>query len=104
MTSVPGSPAKVDVLVYGGTPGGLTAAAAKAEGMSVLVVEPSRWLGGMLGTGLQIRFDCPNPAAVGGLTRSKMFGFEKLTVRKRLLERGQILAWAGNGRGGADFP
>lgn len=59
-----------DVCVYGATPGGiLSAIAARREGRSVLIVEPSRWVGGMLGAGLKPMQDCPNYAATGGLTR-----------------------------------
>ena len=42
-----------DVCVYGGTASGVMAACAAAkEGAKVIVVEPSRWLGGMTGGGL----------------------------------------------------
>lgn len=64
----------VDVCIYGATPAGcLAAIAARQEGASVLLVEPSRWLGGMLGAGIKPLQDCPLPAAVGGLTR-QVFG------------------------------
>jgi hypothetical protein len=49
--------------------------AAHQEGASVILVEPSRWLGGMLSAGIKPRQDCPIPAAVGGLTRDAVFGF-----------------------------
>ncbi len=66
----------IDVCVYGGTPAGCVAAmAAHQEGASVVLIEPSRWLGGMLGAGIKPRQDCPIPAAVGGLTRDAVFGF-----------------------------
>jgi monoamine oxidase len=43
----------VDVCVYGATASGIMAAvAATREGMRVVVIEPSRWLGGMTGGGL----------------------------------------------------
>lgn len=59
-----------DVCVYGATPGGILAAVAvRREGRSVVVVEPGRWVGGMLGAGLKPMQDCPNYAATGGLTR-----------------------------------
>ncbi|NUT18896.1 MAG: FAD-dependent oxidoreductase [Hamadaea sp.] len=59
-----------DVCVYGGTPAGCVAAmTAHQEGASVILIEPSRWLGGMLSAGIKPRQDCPVPAAVGGLTR-----------------------------------
>ncbi len=67
----------VDVCVYGATPSGILAAvAAKQEGQSVLLIEPSRWLGGILGAGIKPKQDCPVPDAVGGLTRAVVFEFE----------------------------
>lgn len=64
----------VDVCIYGGTPAGVVAAvAAKQEGCSVVIIEPSRWLGGILGAGLKPMQDCPEPRAVGGLTNSVVF-------------------------------
>lgn len=66
----------VDVCVYGATPAGCAAAVAAAqEGASVVVVEPSRWLGGILGAGIKPMQDCALPAAVGGLTRERVFAF-----------------------------
>lgn len=65
---------KVDVCIYGATPSGIVAAvAAHQEGCSVLIVEPSRWLGGILGAGIKPMQDCAAPAAVGGLTTSRVF-------------------------------
>src|SRR5688572_17701939 len=64
----------VDVCIYGATPAGVVAAiAAKQEGMTVLLVEPSRWIGGILGAGLKPNQDAPEPRAVGGLTKSRVF-------------------------------
>lgn len=58
-----------DVCVYGGTASGIVAAVAAArEGCRVLVVEPSRWLGGMTGGGL-VHIDWGRPEAVGGMAR-----------------------------------
>lgn len=58
-----------DVVVYGGTPGGLIAALAAArEGASVVVVEPSRWIGGMVTGGLA-RSDVGKQETIGGYTR-----------------------------------
>ena len=69
-------PVKVDVCVYGATPSGINAAiAAKQEGASVVLIEPSRWVGGILGAGIKTQQDCPEPKAVGGLTHSKIFSF-----------------------------
>ncbi|MGW7680205.1 FAD-dependent oxidoreductase [Kribbella sp. NPDC054772] len=66
----------VDVCVYGGTAAGCVAAVtALQEGASVVLIEPSRWLGGMLSAGIKPAQDCPLPAATGGLTRDVVFGF-----------------------------
>ncbi|MCX7048313.1 MAG: FAD-dependent oxidoreductase [Candidatus Sumerlaeota bacterium] len=63
-----------DVCVYGATPAGIVAAvAAKQEGASVALIEPSRWLGGMLGAGIKPKQDCADEKAVGGLTKTKVF-------------------------------
>ncbi|MCB1279842.1 FAD-dependent oxidoreductase [Prosthecobacter sp.] len=67
-------PQRVDVCVYGATPSGIVAAVtAKQEGCSVLIVEPSRWVGGILGAGIKPMQDCAEPVAVGGLTTSRVF-------------------------------
>ena len=59
-----------DVCVYGATASGIMAAVAAArEGCNVLIVEPSRWLGGMTGGGLD-RIDWGNEQAVGGTART----------------------------------
>jgi hypothetical protein len=59
-----------DVCVYGGTAAGVVAAVAAArEGCRVVIVEPSRWLGGMTGGGLS-HIDWGRPEAVGGVTRT----------------------------------
>lgn len=61
---------EVDVCIYGATPSGIVAAiAVRREGRSVVIVEPGRWVGGMLGAGLKPLQDCPNFAATGGMTR-----------------------------------
>jgi len=63
-----------DVCVYAATPSGVLAAVTvKKAGHSVVVVEPSRWVGGMLGAGLKPMQDCPNYAATGGMTRELLF-------------------------------
>jgi hypothetical protein len=74
----------VDVCIYAATPAGITAAVtAKQEGCSVVIVEPSRWLGGILGAGIKPKQDCPELRAVGGLTKSKIFeaGNDPPTIR-----------------------
>lgn len=58
-----------DVCVYAGNAAGIAAAIAAArEGARVLVVEPSRWLGGMTGGGL-IHIDWGRSEAAGGLAK-----------------------------------
>ncbi|MET8157775.1 FAD-dependent oxidoreductase [Sphaerisporangium sp. NPDC005289] len=65
-----------DICVYGGTAAGCVAAVtARQEGASVILVEPGRRLGGMLGAGIKPLQDCPVPDAVGGLTSDVVFGF-----------------------------
>lgn len=59
----------VDVCVYGGTAGGVIAAySAKMMGKSVLLIEPSKYLGGMTTGGLGST-DIGNKYAVTGLSR-----------------------------------
>ena len=71
-----------DVCVYTATPSGILAAiAVKREGRSVVIVEPSRWLGGMLGAGLKPTQDCPNIKATGGLTRPLLLSLGQLGWR-----------------------
>jgi hypothetical protein len=56
-----------DVVVYGGTPAGLAAAsAAVREGVSVIVVEPTSHIGGMVTGGIAVT-DTGTPHLVGGL-------------------------------------
>ncbi|HEX2862411.1 MAG TPA: FAD-dependent oxidoreductase [Lacunisphaera sp.] len=64
-----GTPAvsRHDVVVYGGTSAGVMAAIQVArEGKSVVLVEPTAWLGGLSSAGLGF-VDAGQPAAVGGL-------------------------------------
>ena len=59
---------EVDVCVYGGTASGVMAAlAAEKEGAKVMIVEPSRWLGGMTGGGIN-HLDWGKGNTVGGST------------------------------------
>jgi len=61
---------QTDVCVYTATPSGILAAiAVKKGGRDVVIIEPSRWVGGMLGAGLKPMQDCPNYNATGGMTR-----------------------------------
>jgi hypothetical protein len=60
---------RFDVVVYGGTPGGLSAAVAAArEGASVVVIEPTKWIGGMVTGGLAST-DVGNERVIGGIAR-----------------------------------
>lgn len=61
---------ETDVCVYTATPSGILAAiAVQKAGKEVVIVEPSRWVGGMLGAGLKPMQDCPNYNATGGMTK-----------------------------------
>jgi len=60
---------EADVVVYGATSGGISAAAAAArEGRSVLLVEHMSYLGGLLGSGFSMYEDMPFRETLGGLT------------------------------------
>jgi hypothetical protein len=78
-------PAEVttDVCVYGATPSGILAAVAvQREGKQAVIIEPSRWVGGILGAGLKPTQDCPNIHATGGMTRQLI-----TTLGQPILER-----------------
>lgn len=58
-----------DLIVYGGTPAGITAAvAASRMGHSVIIVEPQVRIGGMISGGL-IRTDVGDAETIGGLSK-----------------------------------
>jgi hypothetical protein len=58
-----------DVCVYGASGSGIFAAVAAArEGFSVVLVEPTQKIGGLLGTGFRMQQDVPEPWHLGGLT------------------------------------
>ena len=62
-------PASADVVVYGGTSAGVAAAVqARRMGKSVVLVEPTRRLGGLTSGGLG-QTDIGNKAAIGGVSR-----------------------------------
>lgn len=62
-------PAEYDIVIYGGTSGGIAAAVqAKRMGKSVVVIEPTQRVGG-LSTGGLGQTDIGNKAAVGGIAR-----------------------------------
>ena len=50
----------------------MAAMAAAQRGKSVIVIEPSRWLGGFIGGGSRILRDCVYADDIGGLTRMMM--------------------------------
>lgn len=55
-----------DVVVYGGTPAGIAAGVTAArEGASVVVIEPTKWIGGMVTGGLA-RSDVGKKETIGG--------------------------------------
>jgi hypothetical protein len=65
----PGAARSYDVVVYGGTSGGIAAAVqAAAMGKSVVLIEPGKHLGGLTSGGLGAT-DIGNKAAIGGLSR-----------------------------------
>jgi hypothetical protein len=85
--------AAFDVCVYAGNASGVMAACAAAkEGAKVVVVEPSRWLGGMTGGGL-MHVDWGREEAVSGSTRPILKqGFEDPQYRATFVK---MLADAG---------
>ena len=59
---------QADICVYGGTASGVMAAlAAKKEGANVILIEPTRYLGGMTGGGIH-HLDWGKGNTVGGST------------------------------------
>jgi hypothetical protein len=65
----PAAEREYDIVVYGGTSGGIGAAVQAARmGKSVLLIEPGRHLGGMTTGGLGAT-DIGNKAAIGGIAR-----------------------------------
>lgn len=64
-----GGPLTYDIVIYGGTSGGIAAAVQAARmGKSVVVIEPSRRVGGLTTGGLG-QTDIGNKAAIGGIAR-----------------------------------
>ncbi len=91
-------PVQADVVIYGGTPGGLAAAAAVVrEGATVIVIEPTTHIGGMVTGGIAIT-DTGTPELVGGLAAEyfdevaaiEMAGPQIIPV---LLSRGKEYPW-----------
>jgi len=64
-----GNPGKYDVVIYGGTSGGIAAAIQTSRmGKSVVLIEPSQRLGGLTTGGLGAT-DIGNKQAIGGISR-----------------------------------
>lgn len=60
---------ETDLVVYGGTPAGLCAGIAAARaGAAVVVIEPTKWIGGMVTGGLS-HTDIGREQTIGGITR-----------------------------------
>lgn len=79
------------VVVYGATPAGLAAAVAAAdEGVSVLVVEPTTHIGGMVTGGIAIT-DTGTPQFVGGLARQFFEEAAELEARPAREDPPQLL-------------
>ena len=85
---------KADICVYGGTASGVMAAlAAKKEGASVILIEPSRWLGGMTGGGIN-HLDWGKGSTVGGSTFKILM--EGLEVKEQKHHGGHAIEGIGN--------
>ena len=66
-----------DIVIYGGTSGGITAAIQAArEGRTAVLIEPTRFLGGLTTGGLGAT-DIGNKKAIGGLSREFYTGIAK---------------------------
>lgn len=78
----PAAEVKADVVIYGATAGGAVAAiAAVREGKSVVLLEPGRFVGGMVTGGLGAT-DTGNRAAIGGYSREFFDRVKAHYVRK----------------------
>jgi len=72
-----------DVCVYGGTASGIAAAiSAHDQGASVIIIEPSRWLGGMSGGGIRA-IDWGKKESVGGLALKLLIEGDDVGMRKQ---------------------
>lgn len=61
---------RADICVYGGTASGVVAALAAVEsGKSVVIVEPHRHVGGIVGGGIRIQRDSEYSGDIGGITK-----------------------------------
>ena len=82
--------APVNVVVYGATPGGISAAIAAARaGQSVAILEPTRWIGGMMTGGLaRSDIGARGEEIIGGLAAEF---FERIRVAE--IARGACPGW-----------
>jgi len=94
--SASGKDYEADVCVYGGTASGITAAlAAKSRGMSVIIVEPMKNLGGVAGGGISISWDCLFLDDIGGIAlelhnADSLHQWEVRTMLKKKVEQAGI--------------
>lgn len=71
-----------DVCVYGGTAAGIAAAlSAHDQGAKVIIIEPTRWLGGMSGGGIRA-IDWGKKESVGGLALKLLIEGDDVGMRK----------------------
>ena len=95
-----GSTLSADVVIYGGSPAGLAAAATvKREGATAIVVEPTAHIGGLITGGIACT-DTGTPQFVGGLSAGFFDAVSEETRRlypqpaKPVLRfRGQLMEW-----------
>ncbi|MBQ99884.1 MAG: hypothetical protein CMO60_03380 [Verrucomicrobiales bacterium] len=85
---------EADICVYGGTASGVMAAlAARKEGAKIILIEPSRWLGGMTGGGIN-HLDWGKGNTVGGSTYKLLM--EGVKVREQKHHGGHAVLGIGN--------
>src|SRR4051812_37740666 len=90
------APESCDVLVYGGTSGGVIAAVEAARlGRKVVLIEPGRHLGGMTSGGLGWT-DNGSTETIGGLSREfyqRVYRFYTQPDAWKFQQRDEYLAW-----------
>ncbi|QDU29645.1 D-aminoacylase [Anatilimnocola aggregata] len=94
-TSAPAPTLEADIVIYGGTSGGVAAAVQAARmGKKAIIVEPGKHLGGMTSGGLSA-VDIGDPRTVGGIAREY---FTRLVARYgKKLEWDKAFTAAGGG-------
>src|SRR5262249_5922261 len=86
----PAAEQRADVVVYGGTAGGVIAAVAAArEGKSVILVEPGKHVGGMVSGGLGAT-DTGKRGAIGGYSREFFHRVRDYYVKKHGADSAQV--------------